>query len=83
MHAVKKCLRIKQNDMEDMGETKQWCRMGIVVEEETVLIQANHAFKQRTKTLLELTDDGFKETDYTMRILQLKANNQTFAVRKL
>ena len=83
MHAVKTCLRLKQKDLPEITETKQWCRMGIVVEEETVQIHANNAFRQRNKTLLELTDDGFKETDYTMRILQLKANQQTFAVRKL
>ena len=57
--------------------------MGIVVEEESFQITGNNAFRQMNKTLLELTDEGFKETDYTMRILQLKANHQTFAVRKL
>ena len=71
LHAFKKCLRLKQ-DLSDMKEIKQWSRIGIVIESDI----------EEIKYLLELTDEGFKKSEYVSRILELKTNQQTFAIRR-
>ena len=55
-----------------MREIKQWCRIGIVIDTDI----------DRVKYVLELKEDGFIKTEYMTRVLQLKANQQTFAVRR-
>ena len=35
------------------------------------------------KYVLELTRNGFVKTDYITKVLELKANNQTFAIKRL
>ena len=71
LHAFKKCLRLKQ-DLSDMREIKQWSRVGIVIDTDI----------DRVKYVLELGPEGFYKTEYMTRVLQLKTNQQTFAVRR-
>ena len=71
LHAFKKCLRLKQ-DLSDMREIKQWCRIGIVIDTDI----------DRVKYVLELGPEGFFKTEYMSRVLELKTNQQTFAVRR-
>ena len=71
LHAFKKCLRLKQ-DLSDMREIKQWCRIGIVIDTDI----------DRVKYVLELGPEGFFKTEYMSRVLELKNNQQTFAIRR-
>ena len=71
LHAFKKCLRLKQN-LDDMREVKQWCRIGIVIDTDI----------DEIKYLLELKEEGFVKTEYISRVLQLKQDGQTFAIRR-
>ena len=71
LHAFKKCLRLKQN-LDDFKEIKQWCRVAIVIDSDI----------DEIKYLLELTSEGFVKTEYMSRILQLKRDHQTFAIRR-
>ena len=55
-----------------MKEIKQWCRVAIVIDSDI----------DEIKYLLELTSEGFVKTEYMSRILQLKRDHQTFAIRR-
>lgn len=72
LHAFKKILRLK-SQLDIVDEIKQWCRVGIVIDSDV----------DEIKYLLEGTEDGFKKTEYMTRALQLKANKQTFGIKRL
>lgn len=65
-------LRLK-SDIMDWGMIQQWCRIGIILDSDI----------EDIKYVLELTDNGFVRTEYVQRVLALKAENQTFGIRKL
>lgn len=60
--------------MDQADNVKQWSRAGIIIDSADV---------DEIKYVFELTRDGFIKTEYMSRILQLKANNQTFAIKRL
>ena len=72
LHHFKRSLRLKQ-DTNDFLDVKQWSRMGIIVDSDIDAL----------KYVLELTRNGFVKTDYITKVLELKANNQTFAIKRL
>ena len=72
LHALKKALRLKQS-MDMFGTVKQWCRVAIVIDSDV----------EEIKYLLELTPEGFIKTEYLSRVLEFKANNQVFAIKRL
>ena len=73
LHRFKQALRLKQ-DLDHPLNIKQWCRLGIVIDSPDV---------EEIKYVLELTQEGFIKTEYVSRIMELKANNQTFAIKNL
>ena len=52
---------------------KQWCRTGIVVDSDV----------DEVKYILLLGPDGFELIEYMTQVLKWKAENTTFAIRRL
>ena len=73
LHRFKSSLRLKQ-DLDHPDNVRQWSRIGIIVDSPDI---------EEIKYVLELTRDGFIKTEYMSRILELKANEQTFAIKRL
>ena len=72
LHVLKMTLRLK-SDIMDWGTIQQWCKVGIIVDTDIDDI----------KYVLELTENGFKKTEYVQRTLQMKADGQIFGIRRL
>ena len=72
LHHFKKSLRTKQN-MDVFYPIKQWCRTGIVVDSDV----------DEVKYILLLGPDGFELIEYMTQVLKWKAENTTFAIRRL
>ena len=72
MHAFKKCLRVK-SQINDYNKIKQWCRLAIVLDSDVDDI----------KYVLELTGEGFVKTEFLTWVLEKRANNVIFGIKRL
>lgn len=72
LHAFKKILRLK-SQLDVIDNVKQWCRCGIVLDSDV----------EEIKYLLELTEEGFKKSEYMSRVLHFKKNKQIFGIKRL
>ena len=72
LHFFKRALRTKEN-MDVFYPIKQWCRLGIVVDSDI----------EQVKYILMLGPEGFYRVEYMTQILEWKAANTTFAIKRL
>ena len=72
LHFFKRALRTKEN-MDVFYPIKQWCRLGIVVDSDV----------EQVKYILMLGPEGFYRVEYMTQILEWKAANTTFAIKRL
>lgn len=72
LHFFKRALRTKEN-MDVFYPIKQWCRLGIVVDSDV----------EQVKYILMLGPEGFHRVEYMTQILEWKAANTTFAIKRL
>lgn len=72
LHFFKRALRTKENT-DVYYPIKQWCRMGIVID-------SDH---ESIKYILMLGPEGFYRVEYMTQVLDWKAENVNFAIKRL